>query len=110
MNKHINDYAGTILSFQAYKANLYGPGIVWMVYAHFEPNWWNPVDLSFYNCTSDEMLKAIEGHFAIKFDVIGEGIEETVGGIVSTHFHFGFITFMFISLGGMTSITIGLSR
>lgn len=29
------------------------------------------------------MLKAIDGHFTIKFDVIGEQNVKTIGGIVS---------------------------
>lgn len=62
---------------------LYGPNIVWLVYGHFEANWWNPVDLPYYNCTTEEMLESIEGHFAIRFEVIGNEPGETIGRIVS---------------------------
>lgn len=65
----------------ARKVGLYGPNIVWLVYGHFESNWWNPVDLHLYNCTPEEMLESIEGHFAIRFEVIGDEPGETIGRI-----------------------------
>ncbi|XP_071846264.1 gamma-aminobutyric acid type B receptor subunit 2-like [Apostichopus japonicus] len=75
------EYDAVSVFCEAFKVDLYGPGIVWLLYGHFEPNWWNPINLGIFNCTTEDMLKAIDGHFTIKFDVIGEQNVKTIGGI-----------------------------
>ncbi|RWS04643.1 gamma-aminobutyric acid type B receptor subunit 1-like protein, partial [Dinothrombium tinctorium] len=46
---------------EAYKQNLYGSKFVWFLIGWYEDNWYLPVQG--LNCTKDEMLKAVQGHF-----------------------------------------------
>ena len=46
---------------EAYKQNLYGKQFVWFLIGWYEDNWWHPTPG--LNCTKDEMMRAVQGHF-----------------------------------------------
>jgi gamma-aminobutyric acid type B receptor len=87
---------------EAYKAGLYGKQYVWFLIGWYEDNWFHPVpgiafDVILFkyfiisihvlihvfegiNCTMDEMLKVVEGHFTTEALMLNQGHQLTIAG------------------------------
>ncbi|KFD49367.1 hypothetical protein M513_09730 [Trichuris suis] len=54
---------------QAYQMNLYGAEYVWIIAGFHEEQWWLR-STKRLSCSRDQLLKAMQGHFALQFSVI----------------------------------------
>ena len=73
---------------QAYKAGYYGPQYVWIIYGHYDPDWWlvndqDDDEANWIGCTSAQMKKAVEGYIGVKFETLSKLPNKTVSGYVS---------------------------
>jgi gamma-aminobutyric acid type B receptor len=66
---------------EAYKQNLYGKQYVWFLIGWYEDNWYMPVPG--INCTKEEMLKVVEGHFTTEAIMLNQDNKETISGMSS---------------------------
>ncbi|XP_038057134.1 gamma-aminobutyric acid type B receptor subunit 2-like [Patiria miniata] len=69
---------------EAYRSGLYGPKYVWMIFGHYEPNWWLEGDL--YGCTKEEMSAAVEGAISVGFQTLSTQDVETIGQITPSQY------------------------
>lgn len=63
---------------EAYKNNLYGRQHVWLLIGWYEEDWYMPVPG--INCTEDEMLKVLEGHFTTESIMLNKDSKTTING------------------------------
>lgn len=63
---------------EAYKMGLYGKQYVWFLIGWYETNWFHPSPG--INCTMEEMLKVVEGHFTTEALMLNQGYQLTVAG------------------------------
>ena len=63
---------------EAYKQNLYGKQYIWFLIGWYEDNWYLPVPG--LNCTKEEMLKAVEGHFTTEALMLNQDLKRTISG------------------------------
>ena len=66
---------------EAYKQNLYGKQYVWFLLGWYEDNWYLPV--KGLNCTKEEMLKVVQGHFTTEAIILNRDNKQTVAGITA---------------------------
>lgn len=66
---------------EAYKQKLYGKQHVWFLIGWYEDNWYEPVEG--LNCTRDEMLKVVEGHFTTEAIILNRDDKQTIAGITA---------------------------
>lgn len=66
---------------EAYKQNLYGKQHVWFLIGWYEDNWYIPVPG--INCTKEEMLKVVEGHFTTEAIMLNQDNKLTISGMSS---------------------------
>ena len=71
-------------SFQAYKAGLYGPKVVWIFASWFGVNFWRE-NLDGVPCTAGEMDAAAEGAFVMGFHFRNPVEERGVAGITGRY-------------------------
>ncbi|XP_033631428.1 gamma-aminobutyric acid type B receptor subunit 2-like [Asterias rubens] len=69
---------------EAYRAGLYGPKYVWMIFGHYHANWWLSGDLN--GCTPEEMSAAVEGAVSVGFQTLSKKNVETVGKITPSDY------------------------
>lgn len=67
---------------EAYKQNLYGKQYVWFLIGWYEDNWYMPVPG--INCTKEEMLKVVEGHFTTEAIMLNQDQKSTISGLTAT--------------------------
>lgn len=77
-------YAGAArkVMCEAYKQNLYGKQYVWFLIGWYEDNWHLPVPG--INCTKEEMLKVVEGHFTTEAIMLNQDNKPTISGSTSS--------------------------
>src|SRR5205823_1947988 len=66
---------------EAYKQNLYGTQDVWFLIGRYEDNWYIPV--SGINCTKEEMVEVVEGHFTTEAIMLNQDSKHTISGMSS---------------------------
>ncbi|RWS21444.1 gamma-aminobutyric acid type B receptor subunit 1-like protein, partial [Leptotrombidium deliense] len=66
---------------EAYKQNLYGSKYVWFLIGWYEDNWYLPDDK--VNCTKEEMLKAVQGHFTTEALMLNRDSNITVANVTA---------------------------
>uniref|UniRef100_T1KK54 G-protein coupled receptors family 3 profile domain-containing protein n=1 Tax=Tetranychus urticae TaxID=32264 RepID=T1KK54_TETUR len=66
---------------EAYKQNLYGKQYVWFLIGWYEDNWYLPV--KGLNCTKEEMLRVVQGHFTTEAIILNRDNKQTVAGITA---------------------------
>ncbi|KAI1308651.1 Gamma-aminobutyric acid type B receptor subunit 1 [Halotydeus destructor] len=66
---------------EAYKQNLYGKQHVWLLIGWYEDNWWHPTPG--LNCTKDEMMKAVQGHFTTEALLLNQDSKLTIANMTS---------------------------
>ncbi|XP_072171332.1 gamma-aminobutyric acid type B receptor subunit 2-like [Diadema setosum] len=70
---------------EAYKAKLYGPNYVWLIWGHYEKEWWK-MGSELTGCTTDEISEAVDGYIAVTFDVLGSSDNETISGMTAQEY------------------------
>uniref|UniRef100_A0A914WEY0 Gamma-aminobutyric acid type B receptor subunit 2 n=1 Tax=Plectus sambesii TaxID=2011161 RepID=A0A914WEY0_9BILA len=71
---------------EAYARGMYGEKYVWVLPGYHKQYWWSD-DLIDHNCTVDELIKALNGHFAMEFaKVRGDTDTVTVSGQTVTQY------------------------
>lgn len=65
---------------EAYVRGMFGEKYVWILPGYHKQYWWAD-DLVDHNCTVDELIEALNGHFAMEFaKVRGDSDTVTVSG------------------------------
>ncbi|XP_041462250.1 gamma-aminobutyric acid type B receptor subunit 2-like [Lytechinus variegatus] len=70
---------------EAYKAELYGSNYVWLIWGHYEHEWWK-MDDETTDCTMEEISAAVEGYIAVTFDVLGDSNNETISKMTASEY------------------------
>lgn len=66
---------------EAYKMGIYGKKYVWWLIGWYEDNWYLPVPG--LNCTREEMLKVVQGHFTTEALMLNQDEQVTISGTTS---------------------------
>ena len=64
--------------FQAYKAGLYGPKVVWVFISWFTPNFYLH-DLNTTDCTAEQMRQAAEGAMFTGYHYLLDDLDLPIG-------------------------------
>ena len=67
---------------EAYKNNLYGKRVVWLIIGWYADNWFEVYDPS-VNCTAAELREALEGHLTTESLIENLNNVTTLSGMVS---------------------------
>nr|XP_054755393.1 gamma-aminobutyric acid type B receptor subunit 1-like [Lytechinus pictus] len=90
---------------EAYKAKLYGLNYVWLIWGHYEHEWWK-MDDETTDCTMEEISAAVEGYIAVTFDVLGDSNNETISKMVISPQHVRNASILFSGMHGHSRLCI----
>ncbi|XP_072040114.1 gamma-aminobutyric acid type B receptor subunit 2-like [Amphiura filiformis] len=95
------EYDAIPLFCEAYKAGFYGPKYVWIIYGHYDPDWWIVED-GWVTCTPEEMTKAVEGYIGVKFETLSRLENKTVSGYTAEWYREKMLNETNVDLGSVT--------
>ncbi|CAF0772752.1 unnamed protein product [Didymodactylos carnosus] len=69
---------------QAYQQNYFGEGYVWWTIGWYADNWF--LKVNDIDCTEEQMMKAVEGHFTTEIQMLTDSTQETISNITPQSF------------------------